>query len=228
MRLLFRLPRVQPAALTPPTTCPTPGCAGTHFRLHQQVVKRIRDTVYQRVPAYRYYCYACRHTFRVYPPGVRSAQTSQRVQGLAVMLYLLGLSYGATALALEALGCYLCKSRVYDAVQAATAAVPGLQQRAIFAGLRTPGLGADLTSVTCKGHWLPLGLTVDPLTGLVLTMDQLPAEDAAALQEWLTPLATAVGAEVLVTDDADGFKQVAAGAGLRHQVIPLANSFSAG
>jgi hypothetical protein len=57
----------------------------------------------------------CKRTFRVYPEGTTHAQTSQRVKGLAVMLYLLGLSYGATSLALEALGVYLCKSRVYDA-----------------------------------------------------------------------------------------------------------------
>ena len=53
--------------------------------------------------------------------------TSQRVKGLAVMLYLLGLSYGATPLALEALGAYQCKSQVYDAVQAADKQVPGTQ-----------------------------------------------------------------------------------------------------
>lgn len=35
------------------------------------------------------------------------------------MLYLLGLSYGEVSLALEALGVYICKSGVYDAVQTA-------------------------------------------------------------------------------------------------------------
>jgi hypothetical protein len=35
------------------------------------------------------------------------------VKGLGVMLYLLGLSYGATSLALEALGVYMCKTSVY-------------------------------------------------------------------------------------------------------------------
>jgi hypothetical protein len=51
-----------------------------------------------------------------------------RVKGLAVMLYLLGLSYGAASIVLEALGVYLCKSRIYDAVQAAAQRVPGLQR----------------------------------------------------------------------------------------------------
>ena len=64
------------------------------------------------------------------------------------MLYLLGLSYGAVSLALDGLGISLCKSRVYDAVQEATKRVPGLKREQVFAGVRTPAEGADLTSVT--------------------------------------------------------------------------------
>ena len=46
----------------------------------------------------------CRCTFRVYPKGVNKKQTSMRVQGMAVMLYILGLSYGAVELVLVSLG----------------------------------------------------------------------------------------------------------------------------
>jgi hypothetical protein len=46
----------------------------------------------------------------------------------------------------------------------------------------------------------------------------VPAEDAEALKEWLQPVAEAVEAELLVTDDADGFKSVADELGLDHQV----------
>ncbi len=134
------------------------------------------------------------------------------------MLYLLGLSYGATSLALEALGVYLCKSRVYDAVQEAASRVPGLKRDHVFAGVKTPALGGDLTSVKCKGEWLPLGITVDSISGLALTIDALPAEDIKALKEWIEPIAKSVGAQVLVTDDADGFKTVADEVGVQHQV----------
>jgi len=65
-----------------------------------------------------------------------------RVKGLAVLLYLLGLSYGAVSLALEALGVYLCKSRVYDTVQGVAEQVPGMKREQVFEGLRTPALGA--------------------------------------------------------------------------------------
>ena len=156
--------------------------------------------------------------FACIPRGVTSAHVSLRVKGLAIMLYLLGLSYGAVSLLLEALGIYWCKSRVYDAVQAAAQRVPGLQQRQVFADHRTPALGADVTSVKCNGRWLPLGITVEDTTGLVLTIDELSSEEAHALEQWMTPIAAQVGAELLVSDDADGFKTVAEDLGLAHQV----------
>ena len=76
----------------------------------------MRDTRYSEVKAHRYECLRCKRTFRVYPKGVSKAQISLRVKGLGILLYLLGLSYGAASPALDALGVYMCKSRVYDAV----------------------------------------------------------------------------------------------------------------
>src|SRR2546423_7027713 len=218
MRLRILLQTVKPEAITVPTQCAYAGCAGKKFDLRQRVSKPLRDTVYQEVQVPRYQCLRCKRTFRVYPEGTSRAQTSQRVKGLAVMLYLLGLSYGAVSLALEGLGVALCKSRVYDAVQEAAKRIPGLKRDQVFAGVKTPALGGDLTSVKCKGEWLPLGITVDAISGLALTIDALPAQDIKALQDWIEPIATSVGATVLVTDDADGFKTVADEVGVQHQI----------
>jgi len=218
MRLELILPRVEPTEFKMPLVCPHKGCQGRHFEHHQEVDKPLKDTMYGLVSAHRYRCLRCQGTFRVYPQGVTHAQTSQRVKGLGVMLYLLGLSYGATSLALEALGVYMSKSSVYDAVQAAAEEVPGLKRNEVIDGLRTPALGGDLTSVKCNGEWLHLGLAVDDTTGLVLTIDELPAEDAETLKEWLEPIAEAIEAELLVSDDADAFKTVADELGLDHQV----------
>jgi transposase-like protein len=200
------------------SVCPYGHCQGRHFRHHQEVEKAVKDTEYDSVFAQRYECLRCKRTFRLYPQGVTRAQTSQRVKGLGVMLYLLGLSYGATSLALEALGVYMSKTSVYEAVQAAAEKVSGLKRDEVFAGLRTPALGGDLTSVKCKGEWLPLGLAVDDTTGLVLTVDALSAEDAETLKEWMEPIVEAVDAKLLVSDDADTFKTVANDLGLEHQV----------
>ena len=218
MRLRIVLPKVTPEVITVPTRCAYVGCGGSKFYLRQEVTKPLRDTVYHEVQVHRYQCLKCQRTFRVYPEGTTSAQTSQRVKGLALMLYLLGLSYGATSLALEALGVYLCKSRVYDAVQETAKRVPGLKRDQVFAGVKTPALGGDLTSVKCKGEWLPLGITVDPISGLALTIDALAAQDIKTLQDWIEPIARSVRATVLVTDDADGFKTVADQVGVQHQI----------
>jgi transposase-like protein len=134
------------------------------------------------------------------------------------MLYLLGLSYGAVSLAMDALGVYLCKSRVYDAVQAVAERVPGLRREKVFGGLKTPALGGDLTSVKVNGQWLTLGLTVDDTSGMVLTVDGLDGEDTETLRTWMEPIAEAVEARIVVTDDADAFKTVTSELGLEQQV----------
>ena len=61
-------------------------------------------------------------------------------------------------------------------------------------------------------------MIVDPINGLVLSIDQLSGEDAQALQAWIEPIADAVGAHTLVSDDADAFKQAADQSGLDQQV----------
>lgn len=218
MRLQFLLPRVDPTLFEKPSLCPYKGCGGKHFEHHQEVVKPLKDTRHAVVTARRYRCLRCGRTFRVYPQGVTRAQTSQRVQGMAVLLYLLGLSYGAVSLVLESLGVPMAKSSVYEAVQAAAKKVPGLKRQELLAGVRTPAVGSDLTSVKCNGEWLHLGLTVDAVTGVVLTVDEVPAEDAETLTEWLEPIMAAVGAQLLVTDDADAFKTAADALGQTHQV----------
>lgn len=218
MRLKLILPVVNPDQYEEPRQCADPKCNGKHFLPWQEVRKNVRDSEYEQVTARRYKCLRCGRTFRVYPQGVLAGQVSQRVKGMAVMLYLLGLSYGAAALMLEALGVYLSKSSVYRSVQAAAEAVPGMKCTELLEGYRTRALGADLTSVRCKGQWLSIGVIVDPINGLVLSIDHLEREDAQTLKEWIEPIADQVGAQTLVTDDADAFKQAADESGLDQQV----------
>ena len=217
MRLKLILPVIEAEKYVHPTECPY-GCGGREFFLRQKVKKQVCDTTYQEVEAKRYGCLNCQRTFRVYPQGVNQRQFSQRAVGMAVMLYLLGLSYGAVVLMLEALGLWIGKTTVYEAVQAVAERVPGMKQANLLQDYRTPALGADLTSVKCKGKWLPLGITVDAITGMTLSIDTLPGEDAQTLKEWLEPIIEAVDARVLVTDDADALKTAADQNGVYHQV----------
>jgi hypothetical protein len=219
MRLSLILPPVQPDRYPALKRCPYPGCDGQHFQHWQSVAKPLRDTQHSEVVALRYRCVRCGRTFRRYPEGVSHDQTSARLEGVAVMFYVLGMSYGAASTALTALGWPLSKVAVYYAVQEAGSAVVGLRRDAVARGRGClAALGADLTSVRCAGQWLTVGISVDAVRGTVLSLDLLPNGEAATLTAWVQDLASVLGAEVLVSDDADGFKTAADDAGLLHQV----------
>jgi hypothetical protein len=221
MRLKLLLPKVDPSVFAGPAICPHAKCGGHVLQLRQEVPKPVRDTIYKEVVARRYECLRCGQTFRVYPQGISSDQTSARLKGLAVLFYIMGLSYGAVSLVLTTLGHPLGKTAAYEAVQAAGEKVAGLRREEVCvskARLLVAALGADLTSVKCKGEWLTVGVTTDAIAGTTLTIDVLDNGEAATLQEWVKEVAEAVQAEVLVTDDADGFKTAADANGLKHQV----------
>jgi hypothetical protein len=219
MRLLVIPPPVQPEVYPELEGCPYAGCGSRHVQFRQAATKPLRDPFVGEVIAQRYQCPRCGRTFRRYPVGVSHDQTSARLKGLAVLFYVLGMSYGAVAIALSALGCPLSKVAVYNAVQAAGTRVAGLRREAVHrGGGRVVGLGVDLTSVRCAGEWLTVGIGVDAVHGLALTVDLLPNGEAATLTAWVAELAAAIGAEVLVSDDADGFKTAADATGLPHQV----------
>ncbi len=219
MRLTILPPTLQPEVYPEVTGCPYPDCGGRHLQLRQTVPQPLRDTVLTAVAAKRYGCLRCGRTCRVYPRGVDHDQTSARLKGVAVMFSVLGMSYGAAAAALRALGFPLRKVAVYNYVQAAGAAVPGRRREAVrHGGGRVVAMGADLTSVKCKGQWLTVGVSVDAVTGVALTVDVLSNSEAATLTTWVEEVAGAVGATVLVSDDADGFKTAADEGGREHQV----------
>ena len=79
-------------------------------------------------------------------------------------------------------------------------------------------LGADLTSVRCAGQWLTVGVSVDAVDGAGAERRSAAQWGGGTLAAWVAELAAAIGAEVLVSDDADPFKTAADANGLTHQV----------
>jgi transposase-like protein len=218
MRLNLILPKVEPNAFEYPKKCPREGCPGMRFIPRQEVRKQIVDAQHAEVTAWRCACRKCGHVFRVYPKGVSQKQISKRVNGMAVMLYILGLSYGAVEIVLSSLGMGIGKTSVFRAVQAVARQVPGLKREKLLGGYQTKAVGADVTSVRCNGEWVTVAIAVDAVNGMVLSIDPLPGEDAQQLQAWLEPILDAVDADVVVSDDADAFKQVSDQTGRSQQV----------
>jgi transposase-like protein len=218
MRLNLILPKVEPNAFEYLKKCPRKGCPGMRFIPRQEVSKRIVDAQHLEVTAWRCECRKCGHVFRVYPKGVSQKHISKRVNGMAVMLYILGLSYGAVEIVLSSLGMGIGKTSVYRAVQSVAEQVPGLKREKLLSGYKTKAVGADVTGVRCNGKWVTVGIAVDAVNGMVLSIDELPGEDAEQLKAWLEPILDAVDADVVVSDDADAFKNVSDETGRSQQV----------
>jgi transposase-like protein len=218
MRLNLILPKVEPNEFEYPKKCHRKGCSGMRFIPRQEVSKKIVDAQHPEVTAWRYECVKCGHVFRVYPKGVSQKQISKRVNGMGVMLYILGLSYGAVELVLSSLGMGIGKTSVFRAVQAVAKQVPGMRSEKLLSGYKTKAVGADITSVRCNGKWVTVGIAVDATNGLVLSIDELPGEDAEQLKAWLEPILDAVDADVVVSDDADTLKIVSDETGRAQQV----------
>ena len=218
MRLKLILPKVEPNEFEFPKKCPRKGCPGMRFIPRQEVIKKIVDAQHPEVTAMRCECNKCGYVFRVYPKGVNQKQISKRVNGMAVMMYILGLSYGAVEIVLSSLGMGIGKTSVFRAVQAVAEQVPGLKREKLLSGYKTKAVGADVTSVRCNGKWVTVGIVVDATNGMVLSIDELPGEDAEQLKAWLEPILDAVDADVVVSDDADAFKKVSDETGRSQQV----------
>jgi transposase-like protein len=227
MHLNVRLPKVEPLEIHPPTHCPLrerrhpkKKCSGTHFKEHQgNCRKAVRDTRYRQVTVRRYRCLKCQRTFRVYPTGVSHDHQSDTLKGLSVLLYILGLSYQGVADLLGALQYPLSKTTVYENVQAAGRRAIQLRHRWLrqVAG-QVKVLGLDFTHVKCNGQEKIIAVATAVLQGEPLDFDLVQSESALHAKRWIEDLARAVGAEIVVTDDADGLKSVADDLGLQHQI----------
>jgi transposase-like protein len=143
------------------------------------------------------------------------------LQGIGIMLYVLGLSYGGVAAALQALGLSGSKSSIYRDVQAARPQAGHRwvrQLRRQQPKLRIQVLSADATYVRCGSQDVTVAVALDALAGEVIEVELLDSESADALQPWLAALQERFGIEVLLSDDQDSYKLVADELGLAHGV----------
>jgi len=212
MRLRLLVPQVKTRPEHRPNACRW--CGSPLLQRHQAVSKRVIDTQVHETQAVRYRCTACRRTFRQYAEGVSHYRQSQRVIGLAVLLWTLGLSEWGTSYVLQALEAGIHRSSVHrDRLRAGAL----LQQRGMAAGpVRV--LGADETGVRIRGQAQLVGFVVDGESGKTVGVDVLVQQDGPAFRRWLERYTRELGVEVLVTDDLNTYKPVSQQLGLAQQI----------
>jgi hypothetical protein len=128
-------------------------------------VKPLRDLYYHSMRSYRY---ECGRSFRVYPHGVGPGPQSKRLKGMTVLLYVLGLSYGAVEDFTTALGCGVGETTVYNNVQAAGEQAREQQRKTVQQGGKRAVIGADGTYVRLKGVSTGIEVVVDDQSGKLL------------------------------------------------------------
>jgi hypothetical protein len=225
MQVQFQLPPVDPERFPPVECCRTPHCDGKVV-LRQTVPKRLVDTEWVEVDVLRYLCTRCGH-FRVYPTGVSREPTSKRIKTLAVLLYLLGLSYGEVSTVLFYLCPYrtegenaawydwterkapLSKTAVYHAVRAAGERVQSLRAKVVGpATWRWDALLNGRLRIERDGDLLLIvGVRIGPEPEVLLTSYSevaADAEQAASLIAWVEAIAAVAGAKVLVWYEIEG------------------------
>ncbi|TAK35326.1 MAG: hypothetical protein EPO21_06385 [Chloroflexota bacterium] len=201
MRLQLRIPQVNPGVYYEPEVCPAAGCGARRFKSHQQQgrPKRLLDLQEDSVIARRLRCVRCGRSFRVYPQGVSRSRQSCALKTLSITLYILGLSYREVTDRVEALGCALGKTTVYDNVQAAGKRAQEL--RVGWQQTRHGSMGATATDVTTRqDRSRSLVISVTASEGGVEISSELPDDaDAPVTKGWLRGLAEALGRGVSIS-----------------------------
>jgi transposase-like protein len=154
----------------------------------------------------------------VYPQGVSSAQQSDRLKGMTVLLYVLGLSYGGVSDFTEALGCAVCKTTVYNNVQEAGEKARKRQRHTVKRGGKRSVIGADGTYVKVKGEQVGIEVVVDDESGELLGLDIIVSENGEEVLDVIRDVAEDVEADVIVSDDHGAYKEAAIELGLEHQI----------
>ena len=218
MRIEVRLPLVEPDVYDELKECPK--CSGRHFKPHgvQGEQKAIRDLKWEGVKSFRQRCLRCGRKTRVYPRGVSKAQQSDRLKGITVLLYVLGLSYGAVSDFVGALGSYVCRTTVYNNLQEAGRRARQRQRGTVKGGQKRSVVGVDGTYVKVKGEQVGIEVVVDGESGELLGLDLIVSENSEEVLEIIQEVVEDVGAEVIVSDDHGAYKEAATKLGLEHQI----------
>ncbi len=204
--------RLNPLKLYPqdtPTVRHCPRCHSLRVHHHGWRWRPIRDWTYPSVRLLRLRCAACGATWTVYPEGVMpGSRFSLRAEQLMVLLYVLGLSYRATAAVMSGLGVRVAPSTVLNFVQAQGVREELYRQRRHWQGrVKVRRIGIDGTGVPMAGDQQDPGVVVvvDEATGVGLWVEAVDEQDTQALAQMLEQVLTTFEPEEVITDEGSAY-----------------------
>ena len=206
----LRLPNVKAAAESRPRGCAY--CGSAVLQRWGGRVRAIKDPHVPEAIVYRYRCAGCRRTFRHYPEGISAAHQSQRLVQLAALCWVLGLSLRGTSALLSVFPVALSHTSVGRDLQALAAELKRRRPS------RIRQLGVDGVYLRLKGKEQAVVVAVDLGSGQPVAVAAINEHDWRAVVNWLQPLVSEWGAEVVVSDDLKELDVAARRLGLEHQV----------
>jgi len=204
----LHLPEVKAAAEKRPSKCVHCGCP--IIQRWGNVSKTVIDPRVKWAVIYRYRCTQCRRTFRDYPQGISTADQSDRMRFLCALIWKIGASLRQTTGILGVWQTPVCHMTVWRDLQWAAMRRPKKNK------VRVAGLDGFYTRV--KGKEKGLMVMLDMGDGQPVELAEVEEANPETLLEWLLPLATQYGVEVIVTDDLTSYPVVAHELEIKRQV----------
>lgn len=209
--VVLQVPEVKYGQTERPSHCPY--CPGETFQRWGGVAKSVRDPHLSEVWVYRYRCCLCKRTFRWYPQGVSQADQTRRMQALAVIGWVLGLSYRGLVAYLGCFGVHLERMSGWRDVQAQA---DRYRRGHLWRPVRV--LGIDGAYVRGWGGTQPVLVAVDLGQGEPVAVGYVDEKDPQAVRRFLEPLVQRLGVSVIVSDDLDSYKVVTRQLDLEQQI----------
>jgi len=185
-----------------------PGCGRANGNIHSGERRRaIGDLRVASILQRRMKCPWCGVTWTIRCEGVASGRRrSDRLRGIGVVLYMLGLSYRAVEGFVPCLECFGGKSTIERDV--AEAGQEARQYHREAARMRVKVLGVDGTGAAMAGRDAGVLFFVDIKRNRLICVEPVDEEDVIAVRSHVARVMAAVGAEELRTDEHSAYEGI--------------------
>jgi transposase-like protein len=185
-----------------------PHCGRVGGQIHSRLSgRRISDTKVEQVFQQRLRCAFCGTTWTLHSQGVGPGrQRSDRLIGMGVLLYMLGLSYRAVERFLYAMQWKGSKSGVERDIARAGQKARALHQQA--PAMRVRILGVDGTGAKMAGQNTGMLFFTDIEAQQLVCVEPVNETDTKAVRKHVQRVMVLVGAEQLRTDELSVYKHV--------------------